>query len=192
MYSLKIVFLSFFFFFLVLIGGCSTDKNINRAKLAANRYWTDKAYPGKAFDVQVVDAVKVDDGKYRVKAMVDGESRVGLFNPETENFDEGFYSLSHERGKKIAELEEESRYLKDKVEKLEKENYQLKLRLKYVKAGKVDPNTIVDPDTATKRPTGDPKKGKIDAEDLDDDVGETSKSTEKGKVEKHSAVEKSE
>lgn len=126
--------------------GCSTDKNVNRAKMSASKYWTDKAYPGKAFDVQVTEAVKVEDGKYRVKALVDGQQRVGLYNPETENFDEGFYSLSHERGKKIAELEEEVRYLKDQVEKKEKENYQLKLRLKYVRAGRGDPNTTVDPD----------------------------------------------
>lgn len=132
---------------MAFLSGCGTDKNINKAKLSGAKYWTDKAYPGKAFDVQVTEATKVDDGKYRVKAMVDGTERVGLYNPETETFDEGYYTLSHERGKKIAELEEEVRYLKDRSEKLEKENYQLKLRLKYVKAGKGDPNTVVDPDT---------------------------------------------
>lgn len=126
-----------------LIWGCS-DPNINRARLSGSKYWTDKAYPGKAYDVQVVDAVKSDDGKYRVKAMVDGEQRVGVYNPETETFDEGYYTLSHERGKKIAEMEEETRYLKDRLDKLEKENYQLKLRLKYVNAGKGDPNAVVD------------------------------------------------
>jgi hypothetical protein len=130
-----------------MIAACGTDKNLNRARLSASKYWTDKAYPGKAYDVQVLDAVKVDDGKYRVKAMVDGDQRVGLFNPDTESFDEGFYSLSHERGKKIAEMEEENRYLKDRLEKMEKENYQLKLRLKYVRAGHGDPNTVVDADT---------------------------------------------
>lgn len=135
-------------FALGMITGCGTDKNVNRAKLSASKYWTDKAYPGKAFDVQVTEAVKVDDGKYRVKAVVDGQQRVGLYNPDTESFDEGFYSLSHERGKKIAELEEEVRYLKEQLEKSEKENYQLKLRLRYVKAGKGDPNTVVDTESA--------------------------------------------
>lgn len=131
----------------VTMSGCGTDKNVNRAKMSANKYWTDKAYPGKAFDVQVLDATKVDDGKYRVKAMVDGQQRVGIYNPETETFDEGYYSLASERGKKIAEMEEEIRYLKDQVEKKDKELYQLKLRLKYVRAGRGDPNTTVDPDT---------------------------------------------
>jgi hypothetical protein len=98
---------------LVVIVGCGTDKNINRAKMSANKYWTDKAAPGKAFDVQVTEATRVEDGKYRVKAMVDGQQRVGLFNPDTENFDEGYYSTAYERGKKIAEMEEELRYLKD-------------------------------------------------------------------------------
>ena len=124
----------------VFFSSCGTDKNVNRAKLVATKYWTDKAYPGKAFDVQVTEATKVDDGKYRVKALVDGQQRVGLFNPETENFDEGYYSLSYERGKKMAEMEEEIRYLKGRVEALDKENYQLKLRLKYTKAGKGDPS----------------------------------------------------
>ena len=136
--------------FLLTFISCSTDKNVNRAKLSASKYWTDKAYPGKAFDVQVTEAVKVDDGKYRVKALVDGEQRTGLYNPDTETFDEGYYSLSHERGKKIAELEEENRYLKDKTERLEKELYQLKLRFKYLKAGKADPNDLTDPDPAKK------------------------------------------
>jgi hypothetical protein len=130
------------------VSGCGTDKNVNRAKLSASKYWTDKAYPGKAFDVQVTEAVKVEDGKYRVKAMVDGQQRVGLYNPDTENFDEGYYSLSYERGKKIAEMEEEIRYLKDQLEKKDKENYQMKLRLKYVQAGRGDPNSTVDPDTS--------------------------------------------
>ena len=133
--------------FLVALFGCGTDKNINAAKMSASKYWTDKAYPGKAFDVQVLDATKVDDGKYRVKAMVDGQQRVGLFNPETETFDEGYYSLASERGKKIAETEEENRYLKDQLDKKDKELYQLKLRLKYVHAGRGDPNSTVDPDT---------------------------------------------
>jgi hypothetical protein len=126
---------------------CSTDPNVNRAKLSGNKYWTDKAYPGKAYDVQVTDAVKVDGGKYRVKAIVDGEERVGLYDPKTENFDEGYYTAAHERGKKIAEQDEEIRYLKNRIEKLEKENYQMKLRLKYVHAGKGDPNVSVDPNT---------------------------------------------
>ncbi len=128
-----------FSLFVLFFNHCSTDKNVNRAKMVASKYWTEKAYPGKSYDVQVLDAVKVDDGKYRVKALVDGDQRVGLFNPETETFDEGYYTLSYERGKKVAELDEEVKYLKGRVEKLEKENYQLKLRLKYTKETKVDP-----------------------------------------------------
>lgn len=127
------------------VGGCSTDPNVNKAKLSGSKYWTDKAYPGKAYDVQVTEATKVEGGKYRVKALVDGETRVGLYDPNTENFDEGYYTAAHERGKKIAEQEEEIRYLKGRIEKLEKENYQMKLRLKYVHAGKGDPNAVVDP-----------------------------------------------
>lgn len=142
--------------------GCSTDPNINKAKVTGSKYWTDKAYPGKAYDVQVTEAVKVDGGKYRVKGLVDGQERVGLYNPETETFDEGYYSLSHERGKKIAEMDEEVRYLKDRIEKLEKENYQLKLRLKYVKAGKGDPNDKIDPDGDSDEPV---KKAKAPAKD---------------------------
>lgn len=127
------------------LAACGTDKNINRAKLSGTKYWTDKAYPGKAYDVQVMDAVKVDGGKYRVKALVDGEQRVGTYDPENETFDEGYYASAHEKGKKIAEQDEEIKYLKDRIEKLEKENYQMKLRLKYVQAGKGDPNVVVDP-----------------------------------------------
>jgi hypothetical protein len=127
--------------------GCSTDKNLNKARLSGSKYWTDKAYPGKAYDVQVLDAQKVDDGKYRVKALVDGEQRVGIYNPDSETFDEGYYTAAHERTKKIAEQDEELRYLKDQNEKLNKEIYQLKLRLKYVHAGRGDPNSTVDPDT---------------------------------------------
>ncbi|MBI2606161.1 MAG: hypothetical protein HYW49_08790 [Deltaproteobacteria bacterium] len=130
---------------LVFAAGCSTDPNVNKAKLSGSKYWTDKAYPGKAYDVQVTEATKVEGGKYRVKALVDGETRVGLYDPGTENFDEGYYTAAHERGKKIAEQEEEIRYLKGRIEKLEKENYQMKLRLKYVHAGKGDPNAAVDP-----------------------------------------------
>ncbi|MBI3544485.1 MAG: hypothetical protein HY075_14535 [Deltaproteobacteria bacterium] len=142
---------------LLVVSGCGTDKNINRAKMSAAKYWTDKAYPGKAFDVQVLDATKVDDGKYRVKAMVDGQQRVGLFNPDTETFDEGYYSLASERGKKIAEIEEENRYLKDQLDKKEKELYQLKLRLKYVHAGRGDPNSTVDSDTTKDDGDDEPK-----------------------------------
>lgn len=108
---------------------CSTDKTKNKAKESAVRYWQDKAYPGKAFDVQVVEAEKADDGLYRVKGIVDGETRVGMFNPESETFSEGFYSLAHERNKRIAELEQELKYWKEKYESMEKENYKLKVQL---------------------------------------------------------------
>lgn len=158
---------------LIGISGCSTDKNINKAKLSGSKYWTDKAYPGKAYDIQVTEATKVDGGKYRVKGMVDGQQRTGLYDPETETFDEGYYSLSYERGKKVAELEEEVRYLKDQLEKKEKENYQLQLRLKYVHAGRGDPNSTVDPDTTSGNDDDDVKaikKAKAKAADAKPDV----------------------
>jgi len=115
---------------LIVGSGCSTEKTRNKAKEVAARYWQDKAYPGKAFDVQVIDAEKADGGMYRVKGIVDGESRVGTFNPDTESFSEGYYSLSQERNKRVAELEQEVKYLKEKVDGLEKENYKLKVDLK--------------------------------------------------------------
>lgn len=110
--------------------GCSTEKTKNRAKESAARFWQDKAYPGKAYDVQVVEAEKADDGQYRVKAVVDGETRVGMFNPDTETFSEGYYSLAHERNRRVAELEQEVKYWKEKTESLEKELYKLKVRMK--------------------------------------------------------------
>jgi hypothetical protein len=132
------------------LGACSTEKTRNRAKEAAAKYWQDKAYPGKNYDVQVTDAEKAEDGMYRVKGIVDGETRVGMFNPETENFSEGFYSLAHERSKRIAELEQESRYWKEKAEGLEKENYKLKVRLKMASGKKLDDEDAAE-DAATKK-----------------------------------------
>lgn len=123
---------------LVLFGGpgCSTEKAKNKAKEAAARYWQDKAYPGKSYDVQVIEAEKADDGMYRVKGIVDGETRVGMFNPETETFSEGYYSLAHERSKRIAELEEEVKYWKEKADALDKELYKLKVRFNLTDDGK--------------------------------------------------------
>lgn len=118
--------------------GCSTERKKNQAKEAAARYWQDKAYPGKAFDIQVVEAEKAEGGLYRVKGIVDGETRVGTFNPDTETFSEGYYSLAHERNKRIAELEQESKYWKEKAEALEKENYKLKVQLQMGKRKLVD------------------------------------------------------
>lgn len=142
---------------LFFLSSCSSDKEMNRAKMTGAKYWVEKAYPGKAYDVQVVEAVKVEDGKFRVKALVDGETRVGVYDPKTESFDEGFYSLAHEKTKKVAELEEENRYLKDRVEKLEKEMFQMKLRMKYMRTGKGDPEVAKD---ASKEPSKDAPKAK--------------------------------
>lgn len=114
---------------IVILTGCSTDRIKNQAKEKAARYWQDKAYPGKAYDVQVIEAEKADNGMFRVKGIVDGETRVGTFNPETESFSEGYYSLAHERNKKIAELEQEVKYWKERTDSLEKENYKLKVQL---------------------------------------------------------------
>ena len=73
---------------------------------------------------------------YRVKGLIDGETRVGMFNPETETFSEGYYSLAHERSKRIAELEQEVKYLKDKAEKMDKEIFKLKVQYEGVGAAK--------------------------------------------------------
>jgi len=113
---------------IALLAGCAGERVKNQAKEAAARYWQEKAYPGKASDVQVIEAEKTDGG-YRVKGIVDGETRVGVFNPESETFSEGYYSLAHEREKRIAELEQESKYWKEKSDALEKENYKLKVKL---------------------------------------------------------------
>lgn len=113
-----------------VLGGCASgEKARNQAKENAARYWQDKAYPGKAYDVQVVDAEQDSDGNFRVKGIVDGETRVGTFNPKSETFSEGYYSLAHEKGKRVAELEQEVKYWKEKSESLEKEIYKLKVKL---------------------------------------------------------------
>lgn len=112
-----------------ILSGCSSNKNRLKAQEAAARYWQDKAYPGKAHDVQVVEAEDAGDGLFRVKGIVDGETRVGTFNPESETFSEGYYSLAKERDKRIAELEQEAKYWKEKYEKLDKDFYKLKVRL---------------------------------------------------------------
>ena len=112
-----------------LVGvSCSSDRAKNQAREAAARYWQDKAYPGKSYDVQVVEAEEVEDGKWRVKGLIDGETRVGVFSPESETFSEGYYALAHERNKRVAELEQEVKYWKEKYEDLEKENYKLKVK----------------------------------------------------------------
>ena len=131
--------------------GCSSEKIKNQAKESAARYWQEKAYPGKSFDVQVVEAEKADGGLYRVKGIVDGESRVGTFNPETESFSEGYYSLAHERSKKIAELEQESKYFKERAEALEKENYKLKVRLNALKGKSADESEEGEPTPSPKK-----------------------------------------
>jgi hypothetical protein len=113
---------------LLLMLSCSSVTQKNQAKESAAKYWQDKAYPGKAFDVQVIEAESIEDGKWRVRGLVDGESRVGVFSPDSETFSEGYYSLAHERNKKIAELEQEVRYWKEKFEGLEKEIYKLKVK----------------------------------------------------------------
>ena len=112
-----------------LTGCSSAEKKKAKAKDAAARYWQEKAYPGKAYDVQVTDAEKADDGMIRVKGIVDGESRVGMFNPDTENFSEGFYSLAHEKTRRVAELEQEVKYWKEKYDDLEKQTYKLKVQM---------------------------------------------------------------
>jgi cell division protein FtsB len=132
----------------LLMFGCSTEKQKNQAKEAAARYWQDKAYPGKAYDVQVIEAEKVDDG-WRVKGIVDGETRTGVFNPETETFSEGYYSLAKERDKHIAELEQEVKYYKERSENYEKEIYKLKVRLSLA-TGKTLDSDSQDEDDVTK------------------------------------------
>lgn len=121
------------------LGGCSTERTKNKAKESAARFWQDKAYPGKAFDVQVIEAEKADGGMYRVKGIVDGETRVGMFNPDTETFSEGYYSLASERNRRIAELEQEVKYWKDRSEGFEKDIFKLKVRLQALEPAKADP-----------------------------------------------------
>lgn len=125
------------------LSGCGTERAKNKARETAARYWQDKAYPGKSYDVQVVEAEKAEGGLYRVKGIVDGETRVGMFNPESETFSEGYYSLAHEKGKRVAELEQEVKYWKEKTESLEKEVFKLKVRLDAAK-GKKDTAEKVD------------------------------------------------
>ena len=48
------------------LAGCASDQKAqNHAKETAARYWQDKAYPGKAFDVQVIEAAKNSDDGYQ-------------------------------------------------------------------------------------------------------------------------------
>lgn len=136
----------------IALGGCSSsEKKKAQAKDAAARYWQEKAYPGKAYDVQVTEAEKADDGMIRVKGIVDGESRVGMFNPETENFSEGFYSLAHEKTRRVAELEQEVKYWKEKTESLEKELYKMKVQLKVSRKGDADDEDDQDEKPAKKK-----------------------------------------
>jgi hypothetical protein len=118
----------------LLVVGCSSERAKNQAKEAAARYWQDKAYPGKASDVQVVEAESIEGGQFRVRGIVDGETRVGVFSPQSETFSEGYYSLAAERNKKIAEIEQELKYWKEKAEGLEKENYKMKVLLNLPKS----------------------------------------------------------
>jgi hypothetical protein len=120
----------------IVLASCASDtKNQNRAKEAAARYWSDKAYPGKSYDVQVISAEKTDDGTYRVKGIVDGETRVGQFSPQSETFSEGYYSVAHEREKRIAELEQQVKYWKEQSEAKDKEIYKLKFQLSMGQGG---------------------------------------------------------
>jgi len=126
-----------FVMIVVLAAGCSGDRVKNQAKEAAARYWQDKAYPGQAYDIQVIDAEKTDGG-YRVKGIVDGETRVGVWSPDTDTFSEGYYSLAKERDKHIAELEEQVKYWKGKSDDSDKEIYKLKVRLALASGKKLD------------------------------------------------------
>ena len=47
---------------MIAFGGCATDKEKNKAKEAAAKYWQDKAYPGKSYDVQVIEAESAEGG----------------------------------------------------------------------------------------------------------------------------------
>ena len=133
----------------LFVTGCSSERAKNQAKEAAARYWQDKAYPGKASDVQVVEAESIDGGQFRVRGIVDGETRVGVFSPQSETFSEGYYSLAAERNKKIAELEQELKYWKEKADALEKENYKMKVMLNLQTSGapsKITPEAKPNPE----------------------------------------------
>ncbi len=130
---------------LALFSSCSSDKIKNEAKESASKYWLDKAYPGKGYDIQVVEASKGDDGLYHVKGIVDGETRIGVYDPKSETFSEGYYSLAHERGGKIAELQEDVKYWKQRADDLEKENYKLKVQLSMLQPGSAAPAPAASP-----------------------------------------------
>ena len=119
-----------------LFAGSDSDKAKNQDKESAAKYWQEKDYQVKSIDVQMIEAEEVDDGKFRVKGIVDGETRVGVFNPKTETFSEGYYSLAAERNRRIAELEQEVKYWKEKYENLDKAHYKLKVRLENLEKNK--------------------------------------------------------
>lgn len=99
-----------------------------RAKDAAVKHYVKSSYPDKAYSVEVLEAKEADGGRIRVKSRIDGEDRVGFYDPAQETFDEGYYSLAYERGKKIAELEKEVIYWKEKSQDLEKELFKTKTK----------------------------------------------------------------
>lgn len=77
---------------LLAASGCASNHDVERANQTATRYWTEKALPGRAIEVQVLATTKVEDGKYRVRALVDGQQRIGHFNAESGSFEEGYTS----------------------------------------------------------------------------------------------------
>src|SRR3954463_8488076 len=93
----------------LILSGCSTAAVKQRAKESAAKHWTEKAYPGKGYDVQVMTAEPTDGGLYKVTGVVDGEKREGTYNPETDSFSEGFYPMAKEKSRRIAELEQENK-----------------------------------------------------------------------------------
>jgi predicted nucleic acid-binding Zn-ribbon protein len=63
-----------------------------------------------------------------------------MFNPETESFTEGFYTMAKEKERRVAELEQEVKYWKEKSETLEKEVFKLKVKMNLPTDDKAVPN----------------------------------------------------
>ncbi len=129
MKTYNVLKVSFLFALMVAFVGCSHEKVKTKAKETASRYWLERAYPGKGYDVQVTQAEEVDDGLFKVKGVVDGEVREGTYDPRTDLFSEGYYPIAKEKSRHIAELEQQLKYWKEHSEELERENYKLKVKL---------------------------------------------------------------
>jgi hypothetical protein len=114
----------------VTLGGCAGGRIKDRALESAARYWKEKASASKGLDVQVVEAEMSDDGLYRIKGVVDGEDRVGVFIPKPGIFLEDSSALANGYSDRIGELEQDLIYWMGRAEASEKENIKLRIQQK--------------------------------------------------------------